>query len=47
VHDAVDRARLSEHARPDAAVADQGGLEQDAVRPLLEVVVDGLLAPAA
>jgi AcrR family transcriptional regulator len=27
-----------------AAVADQGGLEQDAVRPLLEVVVDGLLA---
>src|SRR3954452_14242287 len=30
-----------------AAVADQGGLGQDAVRPLLEVVVDGLLTPAA
>jgi AcrR family transcriptional regulator len=29
-----------------AAVADQGGLEEAAVRPLLEVVADGLLAPA-
>jgi hypothetical protein len=26
-----------------AAVADQGGLADDAVRPLLEVVADGLL----
>ena len=30
-----------------AAVADQGGLGPDAVRPLLEVVVDGLLTSAA
>jgi AcrR family transcriptional regulator len=29
-----------------AAVADQGGLDETAVRPLLEVVADGLLAPA-
>ena len=29
-----------------AAVADQGGLGEDAVRPLLEVVADGLLRPA-
>jgi AcrR family transcriptional regulator len=30
-----------------AAVADQGGLDEATVRPLLEVVADGLLAPAA
>ena len=29
-----------------AAVADQGGLDDSAVRPLLEVVADGLLTPA-
>jgi hypothetical protein len=29
-----------------ATVADQGGLGDDAVRPLLEVVADGLLRPA-
>ena len=30
-----------------ATVADQGGLGDDAVRPLLEVVADGLLRPTA
>jgi AcrR family transcriptional regulator len=29
-----------------AAVADQGGLDESAVRPLLEVVADGMLVPA-
>ena len=28
-----------------ASVADQGGLDESAVRPLLEVLADGLLAP--
>ena len=29
-----------------AAVADQGGLDESAVRPMLEIVADGLLTPA-
>jgi AcrR family transcriptional regulator len=43
----VDAVHICRLVGGVAAVADQGGLGQDAVRPLLEVVADGLLVPRA
>jgi hypothetical protein len=42
----VDSVHICRLVGGVAAVADQGGLPESAVRPLLEVVADGLLAPA-
>ena len=42
----VDSVQLCRLVGGVAAVADQGELDESAVRPLLEVVADGLLAPA-
>ena len=41
----VDSVHICRLVGGVAAVADQGGLDESAVRPLLEVVADGLLAP--
>jgi AcrR family transcriptional regulator len=43
---AVDTVQVCRLVGGVAAVADQGGLDESAIRPLLEVVADGLLAPA-
>jgi hypothetical protein len=42
----VDSVQICRLVGGVAAVGDQGGLDQSALRPLLEVVADGLLAPA-
>lgn len=42
----VDTVQICRLVGGVAAVADQGGLDDGAVRPLLEVVADGMLAPA-
>ena len=42
----VDAVQVCRLVGGVAAVADQGGLDESAIRPLLEVVADGLLAPA-
>ena len=42
----VDSVQICRLVGGVAAVADQGGLDESAVRPLLEVVADGLLPPA-
>ena len=41
----VDTVHICRLVGGVAAVADQGGLDESAVRPLLAVVADGLLAP--
>jgi AcrR family transcriptional regulator len=41
----VDSLRICRLVGGVAAVADQGGLDEGAVRPLLEVLADGLLVP--
>ena len=46
LRDGVDSVQLCRLAGGVAAVADQGNLDENAVRPLLEIVADGLLAPA-
>ncbi len=46
LRDAVDSVAICRLVGGVAAVADQGGLGESAIRPLLEVVADGLLAPA-
>ena len=43
LRDGVDALRVTRLVGGVATVADQGDLEPDAVRPLLEVVADGLL----
>ena len=45
-HD-VDSVHVCRLAGGVAAVADQGSLDEGAVRPLLEVLVDGLLVPGS
>ena len=42
----VDAVQMCRLVGGVAAVADQGDLDEAAVRPLLEVVADGLLTPA-
>ena len=42
----VDSVQICRLVGGVAAVADQGGLDESAVRPLLEVVADGMLVPA-
>jgi hypothetical protein len=42
----VDSVHICRLVGAVAAVADQGGLDEGAVRPLLEVLADGLLLPA-
>jgi AcrR family transcriptional regulator len=46
LRDGVDGVQLGRLVGGVAAVADQGDLPESAVRPLLEVVADGLLTPA-
>ena len=46
VRPGVDGVQVCRLVGGVAAVADQGGLDEQAVRPLLEVVADGLLTPA-
>jgi len=46
LRDGVDSVQICRLVGGVAAVADQGGLPDSAVRPLLEVVADGLLTPA-
>jgi AcrR family transcriptional regulator len=41
----VDSVHICRLVGGVASVADQGGLDESAVRPLLEVLADGLLAP--
>ena len=43
LRDGVDAVQMCRLVGGVAAVADQGGLEADVVRPLLEVVADGML----
>ncbi len=42
----VDTVQICRLVGGVASVADQGGLDETAVRPLLEVLADGLLAPS-
>lgn len=44
LREGIDEVQTSRLVGGIAAVADQSGLDADAVRPLLEVVADGLLA---
>ena len=46
LRDEVDGLQVARLVGGVAAIADQGGLDEAAVRPLLEVVADGLLRPA-
>jgi AcrR family transcriptional regulator len=46
LRDGVDSVQVCRLVGGVAAVADQGSLDQAAVRPLLEVLADGLLLPA-
>jgi AcrR family transcriptional regulator len=46
LRDGVDSVQICRLVGGVAAVGDQSGLDQSALRPLLEVVADGLLAPA-
>ena len=47
LRDDVDALEITRLVGGVATVADNAGLGEDAVRPLLEVVADGLLRPAA
>ncbi len=46
LREGVDSVHICRLVGGVAAVADQGDLDESAVRPLLEVVADGLLVPA-
>jgi len=46
LREGVDTVQICRLVGGVAAVADQAGLGEDAVRPMLEVVADGLLIPA-
>ena len=46
LREGVDSVQVCRLAGGVAAVADQGDLDESAVHPLLEIVADGLLAPA-